>query len=61
MVKIIAYLDMALCCLLTAYRYCKVTFRDDVFQCRIARLFDDGIHTVLEHGIEQYRNFVLRQ
>ena len=53
MVKITAYLDVAPCCLVTTHRYCKVTFRDDVSTCRLARLFDDGIHIVFDDGIEQ--------
>ena len=39
--------------LVTANRYCKITFRDDVSKCRLAHLFDNGIHIVFEDGIEQ--------
>jgi len=53
MVKTTACLDVTPCCLVTAHRYCKVTFRDDVSKCRLARPFYDRIHIVFEDGIEQ--------
>jgi hypothetical protein len=53
MVKITALLDVGPCYLVVTHRYYKVTFRDEVSQCRLTRLSADRIRIVFEAGIEQ--------